>query len=594
MRILKKILLLFLIAFAASGSAAVVIGYLHNNDITEIATEATEEIGELAGVEDEGALRSEIEAVSASAIEEIGQTSNTQLMMLAVVIGGITAFSTLAFLLIYRKIAKDIRLLDEGSQKINSGDLSHRIAVDSKGELMKLANTINQIAGESHKNKGKYENYRSKLRDILKESDSYEMGKELLQKEIKERTRIEKALRESEEQFRSISEESFDIIITTNENGMITYISPAVERTLLFKPEEIIGKNILDYLTKTSSLDISYIFSNTPKNKHIKTTEVEIRRKDGINIYAEITASKMLKDSSISGVQAIIRDITDRKKAEQEREELYEAIQMQSQETLSANRNLAEALKKVEQAQEELKNSQAQLMQSEKLAAVGQLISGVTHELNNPLMAISGYAQLMLEDVNDEILRENLQTLRKESKRAITIVRDLLSFARKQEPQRAYVSVNESLESTIRLREYEFNVENIEVIAQFAPNLSNTMADFHQLQQVFLNIIINAEQAMKAAHGKGTLSVKTEEIHGRIRITFTDDGPGMNQHVLNRIFEPFYTTKEIGEGTGLGLSLCHGIITEHEGELRVQSEVNKGTTFIVELPIISEEIACPV
>ncbi len=241
---------------------------------------------------------------------------------------------------------------------------------------------------------------------------------------------------------------------------------------------------------------------------------------------------------------------------------------------------------------EQLKSSQAQLLQSEKLAAVGQLVSGVAHELNNPLMAISGYVELMEMYVEDPTAREDLQNLKTLSERATSVVRNLLSFARKQDPKREYISVNDAIKVVIKLRAYELNLDNIEIVQELDPELPKTMADFQQLQQVFLNLLVNAEQAMRDAHGRGKLIIRSEKVGDIIRVSFTDDGPGIPRDIVNRIFEPFFTTKPVGKGTGLGLSICYGIVREHQGKIYVNTKEGEGATFIVELPIVTKSVEC--
>lgn len=251
-----------------------------------------------------------------------------------------------------------------------------------------------------------------------------------------------------------------------------------------------------------------------------------------------------------------------------------------------AENELVEKNAQLKHAMEQLKNSQEQLLQSEKLAAVGQLVSGVAHELNNPLMAISSTVELMQRYIKDEIAIEDLNSLQSDTDRAISIVRNLLSFARKQEPRKQQVSVNEVLESVIDLRTYELRLENIQVVKDFQADLPATMADYQQLQQVFLNLIINAEQAMAAAHGKGTLRIETKQVGDMVRVVFADDGPGIPSQMMSRIFEPFFTTRPVGQGTGLGLSICYGIIQEHAGEICVASTEGTGTEFTVDLPMV--------
>ncbi len=236
------------------------------------------------------------------------------------------------------------------------------------------------------------------------------------------------------------------------------------------------------------------------------------------------------------------------------------------------------------------KQLQQQLIQSEKLSAIGELISGIAHELNNPLTGVMGYSQLLqLRKDLDERAKENLYKINNLALRCQKIVQNLLSFARKQKPERTLSDINEILEMTVELRNYELRVNNIKIARDLNRDLPKTIADAHQLQQVFLNILTNAEQAMLESHGKGNLTIRTRvnEPKTRIIIEFSDDGPGIPEDHLNRIFDPFFTTKEVGKGTGLGLSLSYGMIKEHGGNIYARSRMGEGSSFTIELPIIT-------
>jgi PAS domain S-box-containing protein len=242
-------------------------------------------------------------------------------------------------------------------------------------------------------------------------------------------------------------------------------------------------------------------------------------------------------------------------------------------------------LEKTREAYESLRHAQEQLLQSEKMAAVGQLISGVAHELNNPLTAILGYSQLLQsEDTVPPRGADYLDKLYKQAQRTHHIVQNLLSFARQHKPQRAPIQLNQILEETLALREYDMKLNNILVHRQFDPNMPVTPGDFHQLEQVFLNILNNAVDAIREKGGPGELWIRTEAVGDRLKVEFADNGPGVsNPH---RIFDPFYTTKPVGKGTGLGLSICYGIVKEHGGDIQVRNTPPRGATFTISLPLL--------
>jgi len=228
---------------------------------------------------------------------------------------------------------------------------------------------------------------------------------------------------------------------------------------------------------------------------------------------------------------------------------------------------------------------QERLLQSEKMASVGQLVSGVAHELNNPLTGVMGFAQLLLMRDHDERTRREVETIYSEAERASKIVQNLLSFARRRRAQKEMVNINSLVQRVLELRNYELAVRDIEVSTNLDPRLPETMVDPGQIQQVFLNIIINAEQAILSTKRGGRLAIRSYVHDGLIKVAFRDDGPGISAENLRRIFDPFFTTKPAGEGTGLGLTISYGIIDEHGGRIVAESRPDQGAVFTVELPI---------
>jgi signal transduction histidine kinase len=231
---------------------------------------------------------------------------------------------------------------------------------------------------------------------------------------------------------------------------------------------------------------------------------------------------------------------------------------------LSASQDIAVSYR-AEQENQQLGNKTETLS---RLATLGEMAAGIAHEINNPLTGIIGYSELLVDDpdVPDKV-KEDVKRINAGSQRVKDIVRRMLTFARQQKPQQTVTNVNELLENTISMREYVLRTANIAIIRDFDGELPYFKADSGQLQQVFLNILVNAEQAMKTAHHGGTLVVSTRQVAESVRIIFKDDGPRMNREVKAKLFQPFFTTKPPGEGTGLGLSMSHFIITEHGGTI---------------------------
>jgi PAS domain S-box-containing protein len=273
---------------------------------------------------------------------------------------------------------------------------------------------------------------------------------------------------------------------------------------------------------------------------------------NGKEVWSQIIATPVRNENGeILGALELVIPITERKAAEEERKRLEEQAQISS-----------------------------------RLAAVGEMAAGVAHEINNPLTGILGYSQLLLqqEDIPAD-LKELLEVIAEGSQRIAVIVKRLLTFSRQTKPARVPVNMNEVIENSLKFRSYVFKSANIQVVTRFDPGLPWLVADPGQLQQVFLNLIVNAEQSMKEAKGNGTLIVVTENKGDNIRISFQDNGTGITKENMRHLFEPFFTTKPPGEGTGLGLSLSRSIILEHGGQIMVESEPGHGATFIIELPM---------
>jgi len=217
---------------------------------------------------------------------------------------------------------------------------------------------------------------------------------------------------------------------------------------------------------------------------------------------------------------------------------------------------------------------------------IAELAARVAHELNNPIATVLVYVQLLLARGNvDEITKEGLETIYREAQRASAITAALLSFARRGKPERALISIQEVIQRSLELYIPRLRANNIELVVKLQPDIPRTMADPHQMQKVFANIIINAEQAMIEAHGKGKLYIKAQVVGEIIRITFDDDGPGIPQHNFKSIFDPFFTTRETG--LGLGLSICCAILESHGGCIYAMNKLGQGATFGVEIPIVA-------
>lgn len=301
---------------------------------------------------------------------------------------------------------------------------------------------------------------------------------------------------------------------------------------------------------------------------------LRMRRVDGAPIWVEVTASAVPAAQGNSlHLEALVRDVSERKKLD-----------------------------------DQSRDGRYQLLQAEKMAALGQTISGVAHELNNPLATILSWAERLAERSVDDKTRQGLEVILGEAERAARIVRNLLTFARKRQTTRAMVDLNQVVRETLALRAYEQKVNNIQVVEALASGLPEVFADGHQIKQVLLNLLINAEQACLGANGRGTIVVRTmhDSDRGSAVLEVNDDGPGIVEERQGRVFDPFFTTKEVGQGTGLGLTVAYAIVQEHSGRIWLESKpvgspkgpaegrnAKPGTSFFVELPVSGQHLNAP-
>ena len=364
--------------------------------------------------------------------------------------------------------------------------------------------------------------------------------------DVTERREMERSLRRQEE-FRRYLLESFpDLILVIDMNGRYNFVSSRIQDLRGYKPEDLLGKKVEE--EEDHSPEMLGLYRDLVSGrKMFGSCDYNARHRDGNWRTMRASASPLFDaENKVSGVIVSVRDITVEKKLER------------------------------------------QIIQSERLAAMGQMIGGFAHELNNPLTSILGMAELMQEGEAPESVRRQMGILQQQARRAAEIVQNLMYFSRPPAPGKSPIDLGELVQRTLHLHAYSLRKNNITVdfLKEAVPSVSG---DAHQLMQVFLNLILNSEQAMREVRDRGTLRIRLEKNDKWVCVTFQDDGPGIPPEILPNIFDPFYTTKRPGRGTGLGLSICKAILREHSGNVEANSGPGGGAVFTVTLPVADSQ-----
>jgi PAS domain S-box-containing protein len=360
--------------------------------------------------------------------------------------------------------------------------------------------------------------------------------------DVTEKRTMERQLHRQEE-FRQHLLESFpDLILVLDLKGKYTFVSARIADLLGYGPEHLMGKNVED--AENTSPELTALYRTVATGQSSRTScEYGSRHQDGSWRTMLGMASPLLDaEGKPAGVIISVRDVTTEKKLEQ------------------------------------------QIIQSERLAAMGQMIGGFAHELNNPLTSILGMAELLQDGDVSEAARKQVSILHKEARRAAEIVQNLQYFARPPAPGKSQVNLNELVQRTVQMQAYPLRKSNITVDFLPEPAIPAIVADPNQLMQVFLNLLLNAEQAIRESREKGTIRVRIGRKPDSVWIVFQDDGPGIAPDNLAHIFDPFFTTKRPGRGTGLGLSICKTVLREHGGNIEATSAPGGGAVFTITLP----------
>jgi len=361
--------------------------------------------------------------------------------------------------------------------------------------------------------------------------------------DITEKRKMEQELAQQEEFRRRLLESFPDLILVVDLEERYTFVSARAHDLLGYQPQEMLGKKISELADHSPELAALYHEVVSGKEA-FASAEYGARHRDGDWRTMRAAGSRLVDaEGKTSGVIISVRDITVERKLEQ------------------------------------------QVVQSERLAAMGAMIGGVAHELNNPLTSIMGVSELLQDTETNEVSRKQLAMLQQQARRAAEIVQNLTYFSRPPAPGKSRINLVEVVERTLNLHAYSLRKNNITVDFLKEAGVPYALGDPHQLMQVFLNLIVNAEQAIREARDKGTLRIRLGKGDNSVWVSFHDDGPGIPKESLSSIFDPFYTTKRPGRGTGLGLSICKSVMKEHNGSVEAANSPDGGSVFTVTLPI---------
>ena len=470
------------------------------------------------------------------------------------------AVMTLALMILTRRLTEPLRLLTSGAEKIGKGDLDTHIAIRSGDEFGRLAQVFNHMAGQ--------------LQETLTQ------------------------LKHREAHFRSLIEHTTDLIAIVDAEGRISYMSPSIERILGYSRDSVIGKQAFDFVHPEELAHARELFNQRIASNRIEPpSELRFRHRDGSWRTIEATSNNLLDHPAVQGLVINARDITQRKETEaalqRSHDQLEDRVSERTAELFKTNARLRQEIEEREQVSREKESLHDQLLQAQKMEAIGTLAGGIAHDFNNLLMGIQGNVELMAHDIGPTHAHSGrLKTIRDCVRSGARLTQQLLGFARLGKYEVKPTDINALVRNSIDM--FGRTRQELRITHQCLENAWAVEVDRGQIEQVLLNLMINAWQAMPDG---GDLHLETaNEIvderqalaHGTgpgtyVIITITDTGTGMDPATMERIFDPFFTTKTIGRGTGLGLASAYGIVRNHGGFIDVQSREGIGTTFAIYL-----------
>jgi two-component system NtrC family sensor kinase len=439
--------------------------------------------------------------------------------------GWVTALAAALWIVFHFLLTRRTNELVGAAEQLAAGNLTARSGLKGRDELARLSRAFDAMA--------------DKVADTQIR----------LQEDIAKRIEVQEALRASEEQYRTIFNASIDGLALWSPDGAIVDINLTLWRMYGYSDEEFLARNSAEPIRQARRPALDKILPSVSRGEPFHT-QLTDHRKDGSSLELEVHGIPMRYQTK-PHMLTISRDITEKKRAS-----------------------------------EEVVRQREMLHQREKLAALGSLLAGVSHELNNPLSVVVARAAI-LEERDDPATREAASKIRAAAERCARIVRTFLAMARQQQPERVPVAIREVVSAALDITGYTLKTSSIEVKLDLAEHVPPVLADADQLHQVFMNLIINAQQALQdhPPPRKLSLSSRFDPGANAIRIAVADNGPGIPEPVQKRIFEPYFTTKPLGMGTGVGLAVCLGIVEAHGGTLTVRSGDGLGTVFTIVLPV---------
>ena len=511
------------------------------------------------------------------------------LIISAITIIGL-AFSLVIAIIFTNKTTRPLKLLREKADLFAKGDIEVKMDIDgdenTNDEIKIFAHTFNAMVGEIRTRNAEEERYLKELekknKELIEAHEKISTAYEELEVAYEETQSQSEELNSANEELKLLNEDLDKKNVELTEANRTIKIEEDKHKKIKDKLS-LIYNGLRSYLLLVSE-DCSILEANKHFMNNFKLNDYSVT---GIKLY-EIFG---LDEKEHQKVCPVIKSIKTKEPAEFEFS-IYDGkiLRWNAFPLIEDSGSPPQAVVHIEDITEQ-RLLQQKLIQTDKLSSLGELVSGVAHELNNPLTGIMGYSEILMNEAIDDKIRRRLKDINEASHRCKRIIENLLTFARWQKPEKKYSDINNIIRTTVELRAYQLKVEHTDVELNLCPELPNTMLDEHQLQQVLLNLINNAHHAIKETEDKkGKITITTNREGNNVKIQVSDTGTGIPNNIAQKIFDPFFTTKDIGKGTGLGLSISYGITKEHGGNIyAVNNKDGKGSTFVIELPIIEDK-----